>query len=200
MEGSRTRMYCELSDDVAIVHQECVHVNDARLDCYFRSAVLLVGILMLADWPSGHSSVISMSLSSDALHRTRCMLMDHCRSFALSCSCSGACMRIVALSCSCSAACMRIAAESCSCSVACMRTSAMSCSCSAALHSLACCACMLLDAVHVNRWRGHARKLWERFGIGHLTRGVDILSELGVGMCLRVFTRENHYCLRARHC
>ena len=59
---------------------------------------------------------------------------------------------------------------------------------------------MLLDAVHLIRWRGHARKLWERFGIVRRTRGVDISGELDVGMCLMDFTRENHYRLRARHC
>ena len=61
-----------------------------------------------------------------------------------------------------------------------------------ALHSLDCRACMLLDALHLNRWRGHARKLWERFGIVRLTRGVDILSRLVVGMCLRDLARDNH--------
>ena len=54
-----------------------------------------------------------------------------------------------------------------------------------ALHSLDCGACMLLDALHLNRWRGHARKLWERFGIVRLTRGVDIFGFVCVGMCLR---------------
>ena len=159
-------------------------MNDARLNCYFESAVLLVGILMLGDWPLGYSSVISMSLSSDALHRTRCMLMDRCRSFALSCSCSDACMRNVALSCSCSAACMRVTALSCNMLVACMQI--------VALHSLDCYACMLLDALHLNRWRGHARKLWERFGIVRWTRGVDIFGFVCVGMCLRDLTRDNH--------
>ena len=125
---------------------------------------------MLGDWPMGFSSVISMSLSSDALHRTRCMRMDRCRSFALSCSCSAACMRTTALSCNMLVACMQIVA----------------------LHSLDCRACMLLDAVHLNRWRGHAREFWDRFGIVRRTRGVDIFGFVSVGMCPRDLTRENH--------
>ena len=72
---------------------------------------------------------------------------------------------------------MRLTALSCNMLVACMQI--------VALHSLDCCACMLLDAVHLNRWRGHARKLWERFGIVRRTRGVDSFGFGCVGMCLR---------------
>ena len=67
--------------------------------------------------------------------------------------------------------------------------------------------CMQLGAMHLHHWRGHALNrcavrplhrcavvhlnrcavmrvsLWERFGIVRQTRGVDILSELVVGVC-----------------
>ena len=51
------------------------------------------------------------------------------------------------------------------------------------LHACYSAACMLLGCMHMNRCAVMRVSLWERFGIVHQTRGVDILSGLVVGMC-----------------
>ena len=54
--------------------------------------------------------------------------------------------------------------------------------------------------MRLNRCAVMRVKLWERFGIVRQARGVDILSELFVGVCPEEPYLENHYRLRARHC
>ena len=54
--------------------------------------------------------------------------------------------------------------------------------------------------MRLNRCEVMRVKLWERFGIVRQARGVDILSELVVGVCPEESYSENHCCLRARPC